>query len=441
MRPSFWIILGLAAMSTAALGGGIWLAHEAGQHTSLIYAEVAKRPVQPMPGQIVRDTENPAWLKYHGGGPFFMCGPGDPEGFLFRGTLRADGTRDGDQMALIEKLKGTGANAIYLMAVRSHGGDGEATHNPFIDHDPDKGLNQAVLDQWETWFREMDSNGIVIFFFIYDDEARIWDTGDRMDDDERTFIRALVERFKHHKHLIWVTAEEYQERFSPERMIRIAAEIRSADEHGHPIAVHKLPGLSFREFARVSVIDQFAIQYLDAENRQMYDDLAKASRTAAGRYNLNFSEAHPIVDGAILRHRNWRAAMAGAYVMALGMDIASTPRADLEDCGRLVRFMESTNFHEMAPRVDLGQADTDYVLAKPGDSYIAYGLAETAADDLRRLGLRDLSAGTYDLRWFDPVSGATVEHAGLALEAGDHAWDKPDSFGGEAALYLRRRAP
>ena len=437
----FYLLAALCLLALAVAGAGVWIARLASKDPAFIYAEIAARPITPLPGQIVRDTQNPAWLKYHGGGPFFMCGPGDPEGFLYRGDLRADGTRDGDQMALIEKLKGTGANSIYLMAVRSHGGDGEATHNPFIDHDPAKGLNPAVLDQWETWFSEMDRNGIVIFFFIYDDEARIWDTGDRMDDDERRFIRALVTRFKHHKHLIWVTAEEYQERFSPERMIRIAAEIRSTDEHGHPIAVHKLPGLSFSEFAGVPVIDQFAIQYLDAENPQMYDDLAKASRTAAGRYNLNFSEGHPIVDGSVLRHRNWRAAMAGAYVMVLGMDIASTPRADLEDCGRLVRFMESTNFHEMAPRVDLGHADTDYVLAKPDHSYIAYGLAETAAGDLRRLGLRDLSTGTYDLRWFDPVSGATVEQAGLALEAGDHAWDKPDSFGGEAALYLRRRAP
>jgi hypothetical protein len=434
-------VMCLLVVSAFAAGAGIWLGDRARSATVDPAAFADAAPRAPMPGQIVRDPAYPAWFKYHGGGSFFMCGPGDPEDFLYRGTLRADGTRDGDQMALIEKLSGTGANSIYLMAVRSHGGDGEATHNPFIDHDPGKGLNPAVLDQWETWFSEMDRNGIVIYFFFYDDEARIWNTGDRLGENERGFLRALVDRFKHHKNLIWVLAEEYEERFSPLRAVRMAAAIRSADEHGHPIAVHKLEGLNFREFAQIPIIDQYAIQFDAPDSRSLHDSLARAWYDAVGRYNLNLAESHPVVDGAALRQRNWAAAMAGAYVMALGMDIASTPHADLEDCGRLVRFMESTNFHVMAPRAGLAYADTDYVLAKPGHSYIAYGLAETAAGDLRRLGLRDLSAGTYDLRWFDPVGGATVEQPGLALEAGDHAWDKPDGFGAEAALYLRRRAP
>ena len=103
-----------------------------------------------------------------------MCGPGDPEDFLYRGKLRTDGTREGDQAELIEKIKGTGANCIYLMAVRSHGGDGDKTHNPFVNNDASKGVNPKVLEQWEEWFSEMDKNGIVIYFFIYDYSTRIW---------------------------------------------------------------------------------------------------------------------------------------------------------------------------------------------------------------------------------------------------------------------------
>ncbi|HUW81514.1 MAG TPA: hypothetical protein VMZ31_01810 [Phycisphaerae bacterium] len=113
----------------------------------------------PLPGQVVVDADHPQWLKRHGGGPFFMCGPGDPEGFLYRGTRNPDGTRNGDQMALIEKLKGTGANCVYLMAVRSHGGDGDSTHNPFVDSDPTRGLDQDILNQWEAWFVEMANRG------------------------------------------------------------------------------------------------------------------------------------------------------------------------------------------------------------------------------------------------------------------------------------------
>ena len=59
---------------------------------------------QPQSGQIVVDSSHPAWLKYEGGGPFYLCGPGDPEGFLYRGTRNADGTRDGDQLTLINQM-------------------------------------------------------------------------------------------------------------------------------------------------------------------------------------------------------------------------------------------------------------------------------------------------------------------------------------------------
>ena len=65
----------------------------------------------PLPGQIMVNPSHPAWLAYNcganGGGrldPYFMCGPGDPEGFLYRGWRRVDGTRASDQTGLIRKL-------------------------------------------------------------------------------------------------------------------------------------------------------------------------------------------------------------------------------------------------------------------------------------------------------------------------------------------------
>ena len=95
--------------------------------------------------QIVVDPDTPEWLYYSNGQPFFLAGPGDPEGFLYRGTQNPDGTRDGDQAALIDKLKGTGANSIYMQIIRSNGGDGNATHNPFINNAITRLLKSAGL--------------------------------------------------------------------------------------------------------------------------------------------------------------------------------------------------------------------------------------------------------------------------------------------------------
>lgn len=403
----------------------------------LIVSAIA-RNAGPPPGQIIVDPQNRAWLKYNQGGPFFMCGPGDPEGFLYRGRLNSDGTRTGDQMSLIHKLKDTGANSIYLMAVRSHGGDGNPTENPFVDNDPAKEINMAVLDQWETWFTEMDRNGIVIYFFFYDDaqtlDHRIWNTGSIVGRAEWNFIKTIVDHFEHHKNLIWVVKEEYREGYTARRVSKIAAAIRAADDHDHVIAVHQNSGIIF-DFADDPNIEQFAIQYNVGSSFEIHSAMVAAWRNARGRYNLNMAEvAHGGVgNGSEARKKIWAMAMGGAYVMVNGWNIKDTPLNDLEDCGRLISFIESTNFNEMSPNDELRYGGTEYVLALPGDSYITY--ASNLSGDI---GLKGMTACTYDFKWYDVKNGATILQKDVGVIDGDHTWTKPVSIGNELAVYIKR---
>ncbi|GJQ57877.1 MAG: hypothetical protein SCALA701_06780 [Candidatus Scalindua sp.] len=368
-----------------------------------------------------------------------MCGPGDPEGFLYRGTINPDGTRNGDQMMLINKLKSTGANSIYLMAVRSHGGDGDPSQNPFIDHDPHKGINMKVLDQWEQWFTEMDNSGIVIFFFFYDDGARIWkrrfwDFADCiLKDAEKEFTAKIVNRFKHHKNLIWVVAEEYQEAFSVTHVSRIAEEISKEDDHNHVIAVHKNHGLDFSEFANNKHIDQFAIQYNVKSDTQLHDGIVTAWNKAAGRYNLNMSECSNYGFGQRARKKNWAIALGGAYVMCLGWDIANTPIDTLEDAGRLVQFMQGTDFNKMAPHDEIAFGGTEYVLADPGVSYIAY-----TSNLSGNIGLKNMRNGLFGFKWFDVTNGNTVFQNNVRVDSGNQTWTKPVNIGNELAVYIYR---
>jgi hypothetical protein len=392
----------------------------------------------PLPGQIIVDPNNPAWLKYNDGGPFFMAGPGDPEEFLYRGTLNPDGTRNGDQMSLINKLKGTGANCIYFQAIRSHGGDGDSTHNPFVNNNPADGINMKVLDQWETWFTEMDNNGIVIYFFFCDDSARIWkrrfwDFRDVVNDSERNFVKNIVNRFEHHKNLIWVVAEEYQEAFSARHISQLAAVIHAADDHEHPIAVHKLSGIDFSEFADDPNIDQFAIQYNKSTATELHNGMVTAWNGANGKYNLNLAEAIHYGTGPAARKKHWAIAMAGTYVMVLGWDIANTPINDLEDCGRLIRFMESTNFNEMAPHDELKYGGTEYVLALPSNNYIAY-----ASNLEGNIGLKNMNPGTFNIKWFDVTNGKAIIQDSVSVIAGNQTWGKPKGIGNEVAVFMRR---
>lgn len=387
----------------------------------------------PMRGQVIVDPQNRQWLSRFGAGTFFMCGPGDPEGFLYRGTLNADGTRAGDQMKLIERLAQTGANCLYVMAVRSHGGDGDSSENPFVDHDAARGLNEAVLEQWEGWFRAMDGAGITIFFIFYDDSARIWDTGDEVAEPEADFLRTLVNRFEHHRNLIWCVAEEYQERYSPARVSAIAATIAGADDHRHPIAVHKLSGLDFGEFADDPNIDQFAMQYNVSTGQELHERLLQAWAKADRRFNLNLAEAADFGTGAALRRKLWACAMAGAYVMVLDMDVEHTDDRDLQACGHLARFMEDMPPAQLAPHDELAVGDTEYVLAAPGRTWIAW-----CGQRQGEMGVRGLPAGAYRLTWLDCATGRTVILRDVRLAGGDVAWGAPEEIGTEVALRIER---
>jgi hypothetical protein len=157
-----------------------------------------------------------------------------------------------------------------------------------------------------------------------------------------------------------------------------------------------------------------------------------AWRQADGKYNLNLAEAANYGSAATARKKSWAIATGGAYVMVLEMDIAGTSVSDLKDCGRLVRFFESTSFYEMSPHDELKYAGTEYVLARPGHSYIAY------ASDLRGgIGLRNMTAGNYTLQWFDCATGNSVTEQ-KRVGAGNQSWPTPTGIGHELALYLCR---
>lgn len=413
-----------------------------------------------LPGQIVADPSNPAWLVYNrdddGDGkldPFFMCGPGDPEGFLYLGTRQPDGTRSGGgQTNIISQIAGTGANCMYLMAIRSHGGDGDATQNPFVGSDPSGPLDEDILDQWEGWLTQMDDAGIVTYLFFYDDNIRVGDSGPNrlgwaldpsgdLHPEERGFVEGIVNRFEHHRNLIWSVMEEVQEMGGDHlaHAAKIAEAIRQADDNRHPIACHQLTGTTFL-FPDEANLDQFAMQISASSPASLHAQVLAAWNSANGRYGLNMAETayHKalIQNGSRteLRQANWATAMGGAYIMMIGTWTSGTPSAEmLADCGRVVSFFESTNFNEMAPHDELGHAGTEYVLASPGDSYILYASNLAGGSP----GVRNLAEGLYDLVWFSPVDGTTVWQSNLFLAGGDQILAAPAGIGSEVAVWVR----
>jgi hypothetical protein len=95
--------------------------------------------------------------------------------------------------------------------------------------------------------------------------------------------------------------------------------------------------------------------------------------------------------------------------------------------------MESTNFNEMAPHDELKYGGTKYVLASPGNSYIAYASALSES-----IGVKNMSAGTYSFKWYDVTNGIIVTQNAVSIAAGDQTWAKPEPIGNELAVYITR---
>lgn len=386
----------------------------------------------PLPGQLMLHPDNPHALQRQGGGSVLICGPGDPENFLYRGERQPDGTRRGDQIELIEKLARHGGNSVYLQAVRTHGGDAKTdkTQNPFVDSDPAKSLDSRILDQWEQWFALMDRHDILIYFLFYDDSARIWNTGNDVGEPERRFFEAIVRRFKHHRNLIWIVGEEVDERYSPPRVRALAEIIQRADDHGHIIGSHHLSGTTFRAWEEGSALRQFSMQ-LNLKPDAVHAGAVEAWTKAAGRYQVLFAEntATPADPDSQRRHA-WTVAMAGLMPMMLQMDIAGTPPQLLAQCRVLQRFFESTDFPLLAPHDELRAAATRYVLADPGRSYIAYTSAAGA------VGLQGLPAGRCRVTWVECRTGRTLEQEQTLSGEGVREFVRPANFGDETAAWV-----
>lgn len=423
-----------------------------------------------LPGQIIVDPCNASYLVYNrdanGDGrldPFFLIGPGDPEGLLYLGQRQSDGTRRGGrQGAILRRLADLGGNGVYFQVVRSHGGDGAADHNPWRDpNDPTSGLNRRIIGQWKGWFDAMREADIVMFLFVYDDGAHPFDDGcqEAVGPAERAFLGDLVNELEGYPNLIWVVQEEFKfvghsGRRRPcdaariRRAGRIASLIKEFDDHGHPVGVHHNVGdpMAFPDHPAVDIYVQQA-NVRPAAGRGNLATLHAAGQPGHGfdpqhRYNYTMGEGydwHPKLvaagDRTMLRKSCYATAMAGGYVTVLGMfptEEGAEPSDEmLRDMRRLQRFFESVPFNTMAPHDELAAAGTDWVLADPAAGrYLLY-----THDGAEILGVRSPRAGCYTLRWFDPATGReqTVQSV---RTAGDAIFATPEAIGPEAVLYL-----
>lgn len=414
-----------------------------------------------LPGQIIVAGPNPGYLKYNGGGPAFLSGPDDPEAFFFLGEPNPDGTRSGGpQDEIIRRLADTGVSAFHVLMFRMRRcnikDEGDDTHNPFLGHDPSKGLNPAVLDQWNGWLEQLERAGVVVHLEFYNDATDValmgWalDARGNLHPDEERFITGIVSRFKHRKNILWGLEESANKLHAARTPYfkKLAEVIARTDNHRHPIVQSfVVPNDPDEDFPPGGVLSD--AYYGDPHIRVVTwlhliphgDDLDMQYREYR-RYAKRDSPHFIVMKNETFwrpylqrepsgRRYSWAAVMAGMHNLEAQHKAdraAHEPR--LREHGYIARFMEQTDFHRMKPRPDLAAGSTRWVLANPGHSYIAY--TDNYANPV---AIKDLPAGSYDLLWLDTIDGKTARQHGISSVA----FEKPASFSNEIAVYIKRK--
>lgn len=396
--------------------------------------------------------------------PAYLAGVGGPEGFLYETDAR--------KQLIVNRLKSSAAfpntpvNGIYFHALRSFGGDAgsDKTQTPFIDNaNPDSGLSPTKMANWRTYLKQLDDAGVILWFNLMDDHAAPY--GCRDDVRYAKYAKDIVNQFKDFKNLIWITQEEYRWTSigSPRvscstadddaRQSNLAKAIRDADPV-HPIGTHQM-GNGVNNLPNDPIIKVFGQQTTANSPEAMHDT---AGELGWGNWAYVMAEAHPwhmnLISNELssgtgrepLRRSHWATAMSGGSVMMYNSFEGANDPTDalLDDLRRLRAFMESTRFNEMAPLFDIGSDTalsnarndgTKYILAdQAAGLYILYGDLNTS-----KLGVRNAPAGNYELKWFDPASGASVTQPSVAVPAGGLAsFNKPSGLGVEVAVYMRK---
>jgi len=381
--------------------------------------------------------------------PAILVGIGSPEGILYENPQQ--------QIAYLDRVQAGGGNACYAIIVRCSalGGDDKTnTQSPFqIPTNPSSGLSNARLDAIDAFLSAAGTRGIHVLLFMYDDSALPFGGKGQnaIPSGEAEFFRAIVNRFESHANLIWCIAEEYKEVLTNARASALAAVIRNADDHDHLITVHGLTGRLEFDLNGDPNIDIHTVQSDATSAQAMYTQLATADANATDRpvlmgenYHVDATErikTHSLLlrDGRLddIRRYNWSAAMAGAGSLVIGPWESTSNNTNpvdsfFTDMGVLRQFFESTKLWTMRRDQARAGAGTDYVLANvDGTACILYDSGNASA-----LTYKGLPAGTYALRWLDPVDGHTVSATHVQAAAGDATFPVPATIGQECVVWV-----
>lgn len=317
---------------------------------------------------------------------------------------------------------------------------------PFNGFYPIRDGDYTILDlrPWrhvDEVLSELERHGVIWFNFdgFVPNVGGTMSNMQRVDFDlQKIYVRNVIARLASYWNVTWNIAFEWNEFMEAEQVAQLVDYVHTIDPWKHPVTVHDQGRFtSGQELIKNLHVDFITLQYDAGRCGEAFKAAEFVSRftgrcpvyaqevTWEGPDKLN-------ADG--VRRGVWGVAMAGGIVnYAEQFDRIYGNGQGARHVANLIRFFASTDFQQMSPHDELGFNGTEYVLAHPGRSYIAYSSQLEG-----KIGLKNTAAGVYKFCWFDCITGSEVTKENVTVAGGDQSWDKPGGIGNELALYIER---
>lgn len=346
------------------------------------------------------------YLKFRNGPYWLKAGCDDPENFL--GKSKNYDTLDKRKVA-VDYLARHGINSLYVMTSNIDGDDkdvwpwlGETPREAKANSAGNVRFDVARLEQWRELFEHMQTNGVVTYLVLEDDNA--WQGY-----DHARYYRAIIARFGYLPALIFNFNEEYNENYKLRQALEYMQQLADLDPYDHPRGIHNVNTPS-DEYIDASQIDLTSIQTGSPggrdpgallHNQRAIDWIERCRSHGRRVLMVGFDEGRPEED----RRAWWSAYLGGGVWEAHVRPPYDQPMSARErvwtELGGTRAFMESLPFWEMEPANDVVRGGKAFCLAKRGEVYAFY-LPEGGEIDVVLPAGRD-----FMVTWWNPAQGGS----------------------------------
>jgi len=318
-------------------------------------------------------------------------------------------------------LSSVGVNNFYFLTYNLDTGDGCDVW-PWSNENERERFDVSKLAQWEILFSHMDAKGIQLHVILTEREnaRKLGPIGgadnNNLNDVRKLYYRELVARFGHHLAVQWNIGEENVN--SDTKKIQFADYIRSWDAYEHPITVHTSDSkydTFYENLYGESSLEATSLQAPIEEFNALALLYRNESAQAGRKWAVYADEQSPNAGNDrsdILREGLWGMLLGGGggaeWYLSQDLSLENFRLQNVlwEEMGYARTFFDTyLPFGEMEPANERTSEASKYVFAKPNEIYAVY----VPAGGATTLSLGSDAQTTFDVRWYNPRAGGTLQ--------------------------------